>query len=123
MVKSGLSISWGNKVLLVTVAVMTLALVFTLGSLVGSVIRSSTKEGRAEQCVVNLRRISEAKGSWAGEHDRGLMTEDPLTRTDLHAYFDTHMWRKCPSGGIYTIGKVGEPPTCTIKGHSLAPEL
>ena len=74
----------------------------------------------AALCRSNLLVIGNAKELWAAEHDRGLRTKDPLTRTDIRPYFDNQqMWPKCPSGGVYTIGKVSEPPTCTIKGHKL----
>ena len=35
-------------------------------------------------------------------------------------YLKGNAMPKCPSGGIYSIGKVGEDPSCSIPGHSFA---
>ncbi len=31
--------------------------------------------------------------------------------------------RRCPSGGKYQFGKVGEQPTCTYAGHGMLPPV
>jgi hypothetical protein len=47
---------------------------------------------------------------------------DEATEADLKPYLkldaDGNL-PKCPGGGKYTLGKVGENPTCSIAGHVL----
>jgi hypothetical protein len=80
---------------------------------------------RVEQCAVNLGHIYAAKNKWAEEHGAG--TNDAPTADDLDPYFRGGMPR-CPLGGTYTIGMVGEQPQCSIAAHntyysaSMAPE-
>jgi hypothetical protein len=59
-------------------------------------------------CINNLRQIDAAKNQFALE--KGKKTYIRLINGALP---------KCPQGGIYTIGPVGEAPTCSISGHKL----
>jgi hypothetical protein len=72
-------------------------------------------------CVNNLGEIEAAKEEWAQEHN-GTNGMD-VTWDDLRPYIGrtTGMIPKCPDGGVYRIGKVGEKPTCSIGGvgHTL----
>jgi hypothetical protein len=71
-------------------------------------------------CINNLRQIDAAKQQWALEN--GKKTGDAVTEADIKPYIkldaDGNL-PKCPAGGTYTIGKVGENPTCSIPGHEL----
>jgi hypothetical protein len=66
-------------------------------------------------CINNLRRFQEAKDQWALEHN--AKTNDVVTGADIKPYIklaaDGH-FPKCPQGGFYTIGKVGENVTCSL---------
>ena len=66
-------------------------------------------------CINNLRQLDAAKEQWALE--QGKKSGDVPTKEDLLPYL--RKWPVCPQGGIYTIGPVGEPPTCSIPGHKL----
>jgi hypothetical protein len=68
-----------------------------------------------EQCAVNMGHIDAAKNKWAEEHNAG--TNGTPAAEDLDPYFRGGMPR-CPEGGTYTIGKVGEPPQCSIAAHN-----
>ena len=68
-------------------------------------------------CINNLRRIEAAKDQWALEHD--AKTNAVVTMNQLTNYLGLAAIPKCPSGGTYKIGKVGETPTCSIPGHDL----
>jgi hypothetical protein len=86
-------------------------------------------------CINNLRIIDAAKNEWALAENK--TTNDVPTWEDLKPYLERDPERNkpfvkfdpnnnlpiCPSGGIYTIGKVGEPTTCsfsnTIPPHVL----
>lgn len=71
-------------------------------------------------CINNLRQIDAAKNQWALENKK--TNGDAVTEDDIKPYIkldaDGNL-PKCPAGGKYTIGKVGENPTCSIPGHEL----
>lgn len=77
-------------------------------------------------CINNLRLIEGAKQEWATENHK---TTGPVSWNDILPYLteiDKEGRTKvrtphCPSGGVYTLGNIGEPPRCSIEGHVLAP--
>lgn len=71
-------------------------------------------------CISNLRRIDGAKGQWALENHK--QNSDTPTMEDIRVYIGRGPNGEipvCPDGGVYTLGKVGERPTCSIPGHVL----
>jgi len=75
---------------------------------------------QANACINNLRQIDGAKNEFALEKGKAIGT--PVTEADIKPYIKLDAngnLPKCPAGGKYTIGKVGEPPTCSIPGHAL----
>jgi hypothetical protein len=61
--------------------------------------------------INNLRQVDVAKNQWA------LESNDVVTINDIRPYIELDAkgnLPKCPSGGIYTIGKIGEPRTCSL---------
>jgi hypothetical protein len=68
-------------------------------------------------CINNLRQIDAAKNEFALE--KGKANGAVVTEDDLKPYLPGGNFPKCPSGGTYTIGKVGENVTCSIPGHVL----
>jgi hypothetical protein len=67
------------------------------------------------RCRNNLRTIQKAKQEWA-EKDHKASTDIP-TEEDLYGHDGTNgLVREpvCPAGGKYTIGAVGENPTCSL---------
>lgn len=70
------------------------------------------------QCINNLRVIDGAKNQWALENNK--TAEDTPTAQDLDKYIPKGFNSlHCAKGGTYTIGKAGEPPTCSIPEHKL----
>jgi hypothetical protein len=68
-------------------------------------------------CINELRQISAAKAQWASAHHK--TTNDTPTWDDLRSYFiGARLPLECPDGGVYTIGRVGELPSCSIAGHT-----
>jgi hypothetical protein len=67
-------------------------------------------------CINNLRQIDAAANQFALEHN--LKTGDPIKYPDdLTPYIKFNSAGKipsCPQGGIYSIKKVGDIPTCTL---------
>ena len=68
-------------------------------------------------CIINLRQIDAAKEQWALLNHK-TATDTP-SREDLLDFISNHRWPKCPAGGHYTIGAVGEHPKCSVPGHQL----
>jgi hypothetical protein len=69
-------------------------------------------------CINNLRMLDGAKQTCALE--KKLTAEDIPTAGDLRPYLRQDFSSlRCPSGGHYSINKVGEPPTCSIPNHVL----
>jgi hypothetical protein len=69
-------------------------------------------------CVNNLRQIETAKEQWA------LQTAaDPKSPVDVETInaLIPNALRPCRKGGTYTYGNLGQPPTCSIKNHTLSP--
>src|SRR5512140_2674125 len=64
-------------------------------------------------CVAGLRMIDGAKVRWALAHHK--TTNDTPTWDDLRSSFiGARLPLRCPDGGVYTIGRVGELPSCSI---------
>jgi len=79
---------------------------------------SSSKEVNERNADINnLRQIDAAKMQWALEN--GKPNGTPATESDIAPYLIGGKLPKSPAGGTYTIGKVGETPTCSIPGHEL----
>jgi general secretion pathway protein G len=100
---------------LVAVAVVALAVA------IPNFIRA-TSTPASNACVNNLRQIEGAKQQWALEN--GKTTNDTPTWADIQPYLGRGLQGeipKCPQGGTYILGRVGEPPRCSIGGprHSL----
>jgi hypothetical protein len=77
-------------------------------------------------CGVALLCVSGAKQQWALECHKS--TNDVPTWNDLRPYLPgvwSNHWANgipvCPAGGVYTLGRVGDPPRCSIGGigHSV----
>ncbi len=77
-------------------------------------------KGNAQQvnCISHLKQIDLAKKIWADDNKK--QSGDSPTWSDLKPYLGGDASAKmmvCPEGGVYTIGAVGEKPTCSIPGH------
>ena len=71
-------------------------------------------------CIYHLKTIQEAKTRWATEY--GKSATDIPSGSELFGegrYIKYEL--QCPRGGNYTIGRVGELPTCSYAdlGHRL----
>ncbi len=72
-------------------------------------------------CINNLRQIDGAKQQWAMDH--GITNDAPVTWEDIRPYFRNtgsqkqQLW--CPRGGVYRLGTLAHPPTCSVKGHAM----
>jgi hypothetical protein len=71
-------------------------------------------------CNVCLRQINSAKRIWALRYRK--LPNDIPTVTDLLPFLPGRQLPVCPAHGTYTIGPLGEFPTCSVPGHQL-PEM
>jgi type II secretory pathway pseudopilin PulG len=102
-----------------------LIILFVIGLLVAIIIPNlggGSHTSPANACINNLRQIDAAANQFALEHH--LTNGDAINYpNDLTPYIKLNKDGKippCPSGGIYTLKKVGEPPTCSL-GTTVTP--
>jgi hypothetical protein len=99
-------------------AILTLAAVcLLLSALCGCENKEDKLDAspKAIGCAGNLRFLQTTKERWMQDQNADL-TNTP-TMDDLQPYF-IHGTPKCPEGGAYTIGKISEPPQCSIAAHN-----
>ena len=70
-------------------------------------------------CHSSLKLIELQKMNWANE--TGAKLGDAMSESDFAAYFDDAMPR-CPTGGEYSINKLGESPTCSHSDSAPIPK-
>jgi hypothetical protein len=95
----------------------------------GASIPSANENQKTDSCINNLRILDSVKQQW-GLEARKQVTDTP-TMNDLLPYIDfNHVGfylqpaggqatLLCPDGGTYTIGSLGEKPTCSNPKHVL----
>jgi hypothetical protein len=109
------------KRIILFVAIFVLAIVAFVLLLPNFLILGVNNVSSSNACINNLRIIDSAKDQWALEH--GKTSNDIPTWDDVRPYLGrlpSNNIPVCPSGGTYTLGRVGSPPTCSIGGeHSL----
>jgi hypothetical protein len=72
-------------------------------------------------CANNLRWIQEAKAKWARDMKKAktaVPTEDDLTPA-LKVLGAGNFFPRCPAGGTYTVGPVGDPVKCSVGGLAI----
>ena len=90
-----------------------LSIGFSIGCL--AVASCERKTESSTSCYYNLGKIEGAKNHWA--LDRKKQNGDLVSVKDLEPYMDK--WPKCPDGGVYAIGRIGEAPKCSIGDPAL----
>lgn len=101
-----------TKILIVPIVCILMGFVIVI--VIPNFIRA-THETAANGCIVNLRQIEAAKEQWALEHN--AKTNDVVTANDIKPYIKLDSngnLPKCPAGGTYIIGRVGEDIKCSI---------
>jgi hypothetical protein len=69
-------------------------------------------------CINNERKIDAAKAEWA---QRTGATNGAIVTWDKIAPYFANGFPKCPVGGTYNLGKIGDPVLCSIPSHNLPP--
>ncbi len=91
-----------------------------MGLMAGIAIPSFVKARSTAQknaCINNLRQIDSAKEQWAMAENKN--DGDSVDEAGAAAYIKGNAIPTCPQGGTYTLGTIGEEPTCSHPGHSL----
>jgi general secretion pathway protein G len=76
----------------------------------------------ANICINNLRQVDGAKEQWALENGK-TNGDTVVTENDIKPYLRLDSkgnLPQCPSGGKYVIGRLNEPPTCSL-GTNVTP--
>ena len=87
-------------------------------------------------CIYHLRSIDAAKQQWFLEGGRQppdtlrdeVVTSNSIPTWEILSIYGGVEWTagqgwrpyKCPAGGVYTLGRVADLPTCSITNHFLS---
>jgi hypothetical protein len=73
------------------------------------VVAADRAEAQAGECAHELFYIWEMKSGWVAEHTNAAPS-----------WADFPGWpsNRCPGGGTWTLGHLGELPTCSIPSHA-----
>lgn len=99
-----------KKINILAVPIVCLLIGFVIVIVIPNFVRA-TYETAANGCINNLRVIKGAKEEWALENGK---TNGIVTENDIKPYLRNGSLPKCPAGGTYIIGQVGEGPKCSI---------
>jgi len=96
--------------------ILAVACVLTIASMFVPWLRHKwgRREPHPQICINNLRQIDGAKQQWTLENHK--TTNDAPVWEDVRPYLRIEI--SCPQGGTYTLGRVDEPPRCSIGGPS-----
>ena len=99
---------------------IVVAIIAMLAAIAIPNIAKARRDAQRQACIMNLRAIDAAKEAWAVANHK--KDEDPVDVAGVNAYLKGGKTPKCPAGGTYDYGVVGEPPTCSLGptlGHVL----
>lgn len=101
--------------IMIVVAIIGLLAAITIPNLA-----KMRRKAQMQACIMNLKAIDGAKEMWATENRKS--DGDAVDEAQVSEYLKDKKKPKCPGGGTYTYGNVGEPPTCSVgaaMGHTL----
>ena len=82
---------------------------------------NSREKTKASSCCANLREINQAKEQFAMANS--MRDGMPISTGNLLPYLKDSVFPTCPSGGIYSVGLVGDDPTCSIGTSGTYPHI
>jgi hypothetical protein len=99
----------------VALGIMAVVVIAAVAFLPGFIRARSTTATNA--CVNNLRQLDGAKQTWALEYTK--TNNAPVTWDDVRPYLKSPLI--CPQGGTYILGRIGEPPRCSLGSEHALP--
>ena len=83
-------------------------------------LRELRTAANANRCIDNLRLIESVKQQWALEAQKDSNAIPTVHDILLYPYFGfPPKMPRCPDGGTYIIGRLGELPKCSIPLHNV----
>lgn len=99
-------------------AVMAVIAICGAGFLLGRYI-PSRRISPVDACVENLRVLNAATIEWAAaKHKTPSDNPDWESLCPYLVHYNKSHYA-CPAGGVYSLGGVDKPPTCSHPGHAL----
>jgi|SRR5882724_6526027 len=95
--------------------VVCFSVAFILAVIIPNTIHPRSGENPVGVCRNNLRNIDAAKNEWMLENNKKV--GDIITENGVKNYVKLDAkgnLPKCPSGGTYTLGRLGENPICSF---------
>lgn len=95
-------------------ACLVVALLVLVGVIALPAVSRNRQRRQAARCARLLETLSTACKEYAAANGKWPSAQDVLVPALLTEPL------ACPAGGIYTLGTPeGDPPTCSVPGHSL----
>lgn len=101
--------TWSQKTTRFVVCTASLLLGFVVAVVIPDFV-AATRARASNACASNLHQIDAAKNQWKLDHNK--KDGEIVTDADLKPYIRSDL--KCPQGGTYIIGHLGEDPKCSI---------
>jgi hypothetical protein len=103
-----------------TILILVGVFAFSLAALLVPNLVHPRSTKASNPCVNNLRNIDGAKQNWYLENGRPANRQP--TWDDIVPWLadgtNHSVMLKCPDGGVYSLGKLGESPKCSYPEHS-----
>jgi len=100
---------------LVEVSIVTL-IIGLMASIAFPALGHARTRSQRGACINNLRQIESAKDQWSLETNAA--EGSAVTADDLAPFF-RGSFPQCPAGGVYDLGVIGVPASCSISSHVL----
>lgn len=82
---------------------------------VGELERDAAENQQRKACVAGLKMIDAAKEQWAMDFKKAAYSAVPESELVSNGYL--REMPTCPAGGRLTVGRIAEPPSCTVHGY------
>lgn len=108
---------FGGKGFTVIEAIIIIIIIAVIAVFVVPKLFGMYQNQQKKECIENLKQIEAAKTLYSLDNNLPAGTE--VEMNDLVSSYLKEA-PKCPSRGKYTVGPIGEKPTCSVPGHELS---
>ena len=102
------------------IVVGSMVAILALVMIVWSGFRRAKATAQRNACIANLIQLDGHKEQWGNELKKS--PSDVPTDADLKGMPISGIYygrERCPLGGVYTLGRLDQKPTCSIPDHVL----